>query len=90
MSEVANLIGLGLNAVGTVATLSGSIINATGRHKSAYICWNVSNLMLFPLFLGVAMGWFEFDGGAWIQVCLYIVYMCTNSYGLWKHWNENT
>jgi len=86
--DTPTLISLTLNAVGTIISISGSIYNAMGFHKFALFLWLVSNGVLMALFLGVAMGWFVLNGGAWLQVGLYVIFIGTSSYGYWRISND--
>ena len=79
------LISILLNAVGTIIAISGAIYNALGFHRVALALWVISNGILLALFIGVAMGWLVLNGGAWLQVGLYIVFVGTSTYGYWKH-----
>ena len=82
------IISIILNAVGTFISVSGAIYNALGFHRLALWLWMLSNGILLALFLGVAMGYFVLNGGAWLQVGLYVVFIGTSTYGYWRITNE--
>ena len=83
--DLSLLISILLNATGTIIAISGAIYNALGFHKFALFLWIVSNLILLALFIGVAMGYLVLNGGAWLQVGLYVVFVGTSSYGYYTH-----
>jgi len=82
--DTPTLISLILNAVGTFISVSGAIYNAMGFHRLALFLWLVSNGVLMALFLGVATGYFVLNGGAWMQVGLYVIFIATSGYGYWR------
>jgi uncharacterized membrane protein YfcA len=73
-----------INASGTLLSIAGAVYNAKGHHKFALVLWAVSNCILIVFFTGVALGWFVLNGGAWLQVGLYIVFCITSCYGYWR------
>jgi hypothetical protein len=78
------LISILLNATGTIIAISGAIYNALGFHRFALALW-ISNLILLVLFVGIGLGYLLLNGGAWLQVGLYVVFVGTSSYGYYQH-----
>lgn len=82
--DLPTLISLLLNFFGTTVAIGGAIYNALGFHRFALALWVASNGILLALFIGVAMAYLPLNGGAWLQVALYCVFVGTSSYGYWR------
>lgn len=68
-------MGLGLNVFGTLVAIWGLFCNAMGNYVDSYNLWIISDILLICMFWGVYRKWWKLNGGALLQVGLYMVFL---------------
>jgi len=67
--------GLTLNIFGTFVSTLGLLLNVLGKYSASYDLWILSDFVFIIMFWGVYRGRWRLNGGALVQVLLYMAFL---------------